>query len=624
MRLGIRGLIFVGLAAVAAVSYAQSSSTTTAQAANAAPIPSRVLRQTTFNIPFTVDTARPPLEVQLHVSRDGGQTWKLYARQNPSARYFPFHAKQDGEYWFASQSIGANRPPAAMSERRPELHVVIDTVQPEFEFLAALGSSREIHISWRGSDPALDPTSLKIEYQTGREQAWQPVTTDQSKLTKSTVSGRLAFRPRTAWVELQIRAEISDLARNKTVVNRRLTSAGRPPPDTGGRVWRPVTSRSANQQTQPVPLPTPTRYGPVKDSSEARPERLASGVPTDPYANAGFSIMDLPSTNQRTAALERSDSTDVAPTTEWKSTGQSNLGKSGFDRQYGSDRSFNSLVPGGDSQPQPSQVRAFVSQQFTSAQQGTQPVVDATTPSAVRADSNRVSRLQTRMTSAMEFELDYEFDAAAANGVRSVELWGTRDEGQSWSRWDIDTDRQSPIRVQVEAEGTYGFRIVIVGNNGLAGDAPRNGDDADFWVGVDTTAPTVEITTATYGVGEHAGQLDIRWTASDASFGERPMSILFSDRATGPWTTIAAGIPNSGQYYWPIDPRVPEQLFLRMEAVDQAGNHGEYRLPTPINLSGFTPKARIRGIRPLRGSPVSDPYDLDSPPHVTRTPFTYR
>ena len=73
------------------------------------------------------------------------------------------------------------------------------------------------------------------------------------------------------------------------------------------------------------------------------------------------------------------------------------------------------------------------------------------------------------MTSAMRFEVDYEFDAAAANGVRSVELWGTKDQGHTWSRWQIDADRQSPLDVQVDAEGTYGFRIVIVGNNGLAG-----------------------------------------------------------------------------------------------------------------------------------------------------------
>ena len=178
--------------------------------------------------------------------------------------------------------------------------------------------------------------------------------------------------------------------------------------------------------------------------------------------------------------------------------------------------------------------------------------------------------------------------------------------------------------MRVDAEGRYGFRIVIVGNNGLAGNATRNGDEADLWVGVDTTAPIVEITTATYGVGEHAGQLDIRWRASDASFDERPMSILFSDKATGPWTTIAAGIPNSGQYFWPIDPRVPEQLFLRMEARDRAGNLGEYHLPASINLSGFTPKARIRGIRPLNRSPVSNPHKTDSSPHAARSPFRYR
>ncbi|MDP6717684.1 MAG: hypothetical protein QGF59_03475, partial [Pirellulaceae bacterium] len=338
---------------------------------------------------------------------------------------------------------------------------------------------------------------------------------------------------------------------------------------------------------------------------------------------------EVPSIDPPTAAPVQSDSTNVAPTTEWKSISQSAVGESGFNRtaapsEFESNRPRNPLVPGGDYQPQPSQVHPLVAQQIAPAQQSTRPDLDATAPSAIRSDSNHVSMLQTRMTSAMRFEVDYEFDAAAANGVRSVELWGTKDQGHTWSRWQIDTDRQSPLDVRVDGEGTYGFRIVIVGNNGLAGNPPRNGDDADLWVGVDTTAPIVEITTATYGEGEHAGQLDIRWTASDASFGERPISILFSDKATGPWTTIVAGIPNSGQYFWPIDPRVPEHLFLRIEARDQAGNQGEYRLPASINLSGFTPKARIRGIRPLTSSSRPAPSDLDSSPRATRNPYAYR
>lgn len=707
MRLGFCGLIFAGLTVYVTVACAQpvTPTATPARPANAAPFPSRVLRQTTFNIPFTVETANQPLEVQLYLSRDRGQTWKLYARQNPSARFFPFHATQDGEFWFASQTIDATRAPADMEGRQPELHVVIDTLQPQFDFQALLGPSREIQISWRCADPSLDPASLKIEYQTGREQPWQPVAAESTTTSNGTISGRLTFVPRTAWVELQVRAEISDLARNKAVVTRRLTLAvgavqsNQGQPNRGQSGWRPVASRAPNQQDRPVALPPttpetggvastnppagarnapdlgsrryPVGYGrPPIGFGPATPydSAAAAGIPADPYANARPSATTAPSPNPTAAAVARSNAadtaspstapthtpsqnttTDVAPTTEWKSTGQS----AGPSSIYGgrlsqSDGSVaaprHELVEGSGYQPQPSQVHPLVSQQIASPQSGQptgehpedpsrvrpsdpsspRPDLDATAPSAIRSDSNRVSIKQLRMTSATRFELDYEFDAAAANGVRSVELWGTRDEGQTWSRWQVDEDRQSPLDVRIDAEGTYGFRIVIVGNNGLAGDAPRNGDDAELWVGVDTTAPVVRLTTATYGEGEYTGKLDIRWSASDTSFGENPISIFFSDNAAGPWTTIAAGVPNSGQYYWPIDPRIPERLYLRIEARDRAGNLGEYRLPDPVNLSGFTPRARIRGIRPLTNSPTSDPSDLDSAPQATRNPYVYR
>ena len=670
MRLGFCGLIFAGLTAFAVVvacAQVVATGASSARPGASATFPSRVLRQTTFNIPFTVDTARLPLEVQLYLSRDRGQTWKLYARQNPSARFFPFHATQDGEYWFASQRVDANRSPADITGCQPELHVVIDTVEPEFEFQAVVGTSREVQVTWRCSDPAIDPASLKIEYQTGREQPWQPVAADLTTASNSIVSGRTTFWPRNAWVELQIRAEISDLARNKAVVNRRLSwSVSALQPNNGQRAWRPVATRSPNQQGHPVPLP-PTipesgNTAPVLDrsadksiSSEVRDHQYhaagngtfpiglgsasaagvppssirAAGIPTDPYANARLSATDVPPITPTAAAPVRPDATDVAPTTEWKSSSQSTVGESGFkgttrQGEYGSDRPRNALVQSSNYPPQPRQVHPLVSPQIAAAQLSTRPDLDATAPSAIRFDSNHVSMLRTRMTSAMRFEVDYVFDAAAANGVRSVELWGTRDQGQTWSRWQIDADRQSPLDVQVDAEGTYGFRIVIVGNNGLAGDAPRNGDDADLWVGVDTTAPTVEITTATYGEGEHAGQLEIRWTASDASFGKRPISILFSNKASGPWTTIVAGVPNSGQYFWPIDPRVPEHLFLRIEARDRAGNQGEHRLTESINLSGFTPQARIRGIRPLTDAPESTAAESNSVPSATRNPYVYR
>ena len=99
----------------------------------------------------------------------------------------------------------------------------------------------------------------------------------------------------------------------------------------------------------------------------------------------------------------------------------------------------------------------------------------------------------------------------------------------------------------------------------MATPAPQAGDLAEIWVGVDTTKPVARLSSVIYGEGVHAGELDIRWHVSDESLGERPVTLLFSERPDGPWNTIAAGLPNGGQHYWRVDPNMPHEIFLRIE-----------------------------------------------------------
>jgi hypothetical protein len=82
----------------------------------------------------------------------------------------------------------------------------------------------------------------------------------------------------------------------------------------------------------------------------------------------------------------------------------------------------------------------------------------------------------------------------------------------------------------------------------------------------------------------------------------RPIALSFSDTPKGPWTTIAAGLRNDGDYIWPADPRLPRQLYLRIDATDQAGNVGTYILDQPIDAQGLAPRARIRGFESLSGA----------------------
>jgi hypothetical protein len=222
-----------------------------------------------------------------------------------------------------------------------------------------------------------------------------------------------------------------------------------------------------------------------------------------------------------------------------------------------------------------------------------QPTESVDTPSGQRP----------RLTNSKRFSLDYDVQSVGPEGLAAVELWGTTDGGRTWIKWGSDPDKTSPFDVEVNHEANYGFRIVIVGKNGLATGSPQAGDAADIWVGIDLTRPTARLTGAEYGQGEAAGKLDIRWQAADTNLGTRPITIAIGDRPDGPFTPVAVGLPNTGQYYWEFDPRSPRQIYLRLEVRDDAGNVAIDQLTEPIKVEGLEPKGQIRGFNPSPESP---------------------
>lgn len=204
-----------------------------------------------------------------------------------------------------------------------------------------------------------------------------------------------------------------------------------------------------------------------------------------------------------------------------------------------------------------------------------------------------------RMTKSRMFNLRYDVDSVGPEGIDSVTLWATRDGGRTWRSWGTDPDNASPFEVNVEEDGVYGFRVVVKGVNGLEGETPKSGEPADLWVGVDTTKPTGKIVSAPFGTGKETGHLIINWQAADERLAARPITLQFSQSREGPWTTIAAGLPNNGRYAWLVDPRAPSRVFLRLEVRDEAGNLHADQSSLPINLSAMIPRGRVRGFEAI-------------------------
>ena len=204
-----------------------------------------------------------------------------------------------------------------------------------------------------------------------------------------------------------------------------------------------------------------------------------------------------------------------------------------------------------------------------------------------------------RMVNSRLFELQYDIDSVGPSGIGRVELWGTRDGGTTWRSVTLDNDRRSPLLVNVEDEGVYGFRVVVSNGAGLGGKPPQSGDLPDLWVGIDLTRPLARIISAQQGVDGEAGRLIISWQADDNRLAARPVSLSFSESRTGPWLPIASGLENTGRYAWPIDHRTPPRFYLRLEVRDEAGNVGVHEMVEPSTIDQSRPRIRIRDIRPV-------------------------
>ncbi len=115
-----------------------------------------------FRIPFNIEPEERARikEVLLCVSEDQGQSWKpVVSRTTPDKRALAFRAPQDGEYWFAVQTLdneGRLYPPVTAAIE-PKMRVVVDTDPPTIA-LEAIGRSRE---------PGVGPLGCPRQYRAG-------------------------------------------------------------------------------------------------------------------------------------------------------------------------------------------------------------------------------------------------------------------------------------------------------------------------------------------------------------------------------------------------------------------------------------------------------------------------
>ncbi len=539
------------------VAIGQSLAAAQSPAAN--PLPPAPLmtatRQNAFTIPFRIDPPTTPaeqaVEAILNVSTDQGATWSISSRVPPEKGSFVFRAPHDGEYWFNIRTVDAQGLTRPSGPIQPQLKVTVDTVAPRLDLSVLRGPAGEIVARWQAVDPNLKLSSFKLEYQVSSTGPWERVAVDAPpSAMQHTHSGEATWWPTGGNGPVLVRAEISDTSGNPAVTQA-VAKAGSTP-------GTPTLARQASPTPATGPDASASADGwrtSVSDRTQWPPDRTA----LDPLAPNRASQSPRPAPDQPSNLPVDAYASGPAP--------------AGF-------------VP--DDRPPSAAARTTARPVSQSRPPAGNAALDfSVLPAAVRP----------RMVASPAFELEYEIDSVGPSGVGKVELWGTRDGGRTWSDYAVDTDKRSPMPVAVDGEGIYGFRILVQSGTGFGGRPPMEGDLPDIWIGVDMTKPTCQITASQ--VSPTGTELEIYWEAADDAIDPRPVTLLFSESTSGPWTPIASGLENTGGYRWNLDSRVPARVFLRIEVRDEAGNIGSHVLADAVTLDRNRPQGKIRGVRAI-------------------------
>jgi hypothetical protein len=203
----------------------------------------------------------------------------------------------------------------------------------------------------------------------------------------------------------------------------------------------------------------------------------------------------------------------------------------------------------------------------------------------------RIVDTAVRVVKSRRISFNFALSDVGPSGVSAVELWYTRD-GKEWTMCEA-VPKSPPYIVEVDEEGKYGFTLLARSGVGLGKRRPTPGDEPQIWVIVDGTKPDMQLMETTLLQSTRSPGLAIRWNASDKNFGPNPIALSYAGREDGPWQVISNHLPNTGQYVWSLPPNLPGQIYIRVEAVDLAGNVGQAQSTSPIVLDNSTPSVSI-------------------------------
>jgi hypothetical protein len=203
-----------------------------------------------------------------------------------------------------------------------------------------------------------------------------------------------------------------------------------------------------------------------------------------------------------------------------------------------------------------------------------------------------VSTSTTILISSTQVSVDYNVNRKGPSGVSKVEIYGTVDGGRTWKRFGEDADRASPADVTLPGEGIFGLRLVGINGNGF-GKPPATGAQPTTNIEVDLTRPKIQ----SWSVAPiKDGKLEIRWLVLDKNLGNCPVNLSYAHDRGGPWKPLCKKLKGEGAYQAAVPADAGDQIAIRIEAMDLAGNVARSESQEPLIVDRMEPEINVVGV----------------------------
>ena len=242
-------------------------------------------------------------------------------------------------------------------------------------------------------------------------------------------------------------------------------------------------------------------------------------------------------------------------------------------------------------------------------------VIATTNNAATYAPAQAAPNLQPRgmpqlqLVNDPEIVLEFEVSKVGPSGLKSIEVWVTRDGGASWTSYaeeespsQITSGGKYERRLKLPEDGVYGISLVVKSKAGLGRPAPRAGEIPEMLVELDTVPPEGTLLPPVPDA-QKPNTLILGWTANDRNLGKTPITLEWADAPSGSWQPIAANLPNTGQYSWKLPATIPSHVYLKMTICDAAGNVGVAVTDRPQLVDVSEPQRRLIRVTPLNKRP---------------------